>query len=154
MLEIGQLAPDFSAKDKDDKTYKLSDFKGQKVILYFYPKDNTPGCTTQACELRDSYSYFKTKGYTIIGISKDSAKSHEKFSTKYQLPFLLLADTDKSIISAYGAEHKKMMFGKECTVTKRMTLVLDEKGKITHILEKVNAKTHIEDLKKVLGLDD
>lgn len=154
MLEIGQLAPDFTAKDKDDKTYKLSDFKGQKIILYFYPKDNTPGCTTQACNLRDSYAYFKTKGYTIIGISKDSAKSHEKFSTKYQLPFLLLADTDKSIISAYGAEHKKLMFGKECTTTKRMTLVLDETGKITHILEKVNAKTHIEDLKKALGLDD
>lgn len=154
MLEIGQLAPDFEAKDKEGTTYKLSDFKGQNVILYFYPKDNTPGCTTQACDLRDTYHYFKAKGYTIIGISKDTAKSHEKFITKHNLPFLLLVDTDKTIIKAYDAEHKKVMFGKECAVTKRMTVVIDKEGKISHLLPKVKAKTHIEDLKKVLGLDD
>lgn len=153
MLKLGQVAPDFSAKDKDGKLHKLSDYKGQKVILYFYPKDNTPGCTTEACDLRDSYAFFKEKGYTVIGVSKDSEKSHEKFSTKYNLPFLLLADTDKTIIKAYEAEHKKIMFGKECTVTKRMTVVIDEMGKISHILPKVNAKTHVEDLKKVLELD-
>lgn len=153
MLNLGQVAPDFSAKDKEGKLHKLSDYKGQKVILYFYPKDNTPGCTTEACDLRDNYAFFKEKGYTIIGVSKDSEKSHEKFSTKYDLPFLLLADTDKAIIKAYEAEHKKIMFGKECTVTKRMTVVIDEMGNISHILPKVTAKTHVEDLKKVLELD-
>ena len=154
MLTVGEKAPLFTALDKDGTSHSLSDFLGKKVILYFYPKDNTPGCTTQACDLRDTYSYFTNKGYQIIGVSKDSAKTHKNFSEKYQLPFLLLEDKDKTIISLYHAAYTKKLFGKEVSATRRMTIVIDENGIISHILEKVNAKTHIQDLKKALNLND
>lgn len=152
MLTIGDKAPDFKAYDKDGKEHRLSDYLGQKVILYFYPKDNTPGCTTEACDLRDRYEFLQAQGYTIIGVSKDTQKSHQKFAEKNALPFLLLADPEKEILEAYGVLVEKKMYGKLVKTTQRSTFIIDEKGTITHVLPKVNAKTHIQDLLELLGL--
>jgi peroxiredoxin Q/BCP len=141
-LEVGQMAPDFEAKIESGETIKLSDFKGKKVILYFYPKDNTPGCTAQACNLRDNYEALQKAGYVVLGISSDSEKSHQKFIEKQSLPFSLIADEDKTVHELYGTWVEKSMYGRKYMGTARTTFVIDEKGKIEEIIEKVKTKDH------------
>ncbi|MGE8426886.1 MAG: thioredoxin-dependent thiol peroxidase [Sphingobacterium sp.] len=148
-LEIGQKAPDFSAKNQHGETVHLSDFKGKKVILYFYPKDNTPGCTTEACNFRDNYQSLKKDGFEIIGVSIDGEASHQKFISKHELPFQLLVDEDKSLVEAYGVWVEKNMYGKKYMGTARTTFVIDADGIIQHIIKKVdnkNASQQIRDL--------
>lgn len=146
--EIGQKAPVFETKDQDGNTVKLSDFKGQKVVLYFYPKDNTPGCTAQACNLRDNHEALKKAGYVVLGISSDSGKSHQKFIEKQNLPFTLLADEDKSVHEQYGTWVEKSMYGRKYMGTARTTFVIDEEGKIADIIEKVKTKDHTSQILK------
>ena len=141
-LKIGDKAPEFSAKDQDGKTIKLSDFKGKKVVLYFYPKDNTPGCTAQACNLRDNYEALQKAGYVVLGVSQDSEKSHQKFIEKQNLPFPLIADTDHTVHHLYGTWAEKQMYGKTYMGTVRTTFVINEEGKIGDIIEKVKTKEH------------
>ncbi len=141
-LEKGVVAPDFNGIDQDGRNIQLSDFKGSKLILYFYPKDNTPGCTAEACDLRDNYKMWLTKGYKILGISPDSQQSHQKFIAKYNLPFPLIADEDKTIIKAYGAWGLKKLYGREYEGLLRTTFVIDEKGLIEEVFAKVKTKDH------------
>ncbi|MCC5938216.1 MAG: thioredoxin-dependent thiol peroxidase [Lunatimonas sp.] len=141
-IEVGQQAPEFETKDQNGNTVRLSDFKGKKVILYFYPKDNTPGCTTQACDLRDNYEALQKAGYVVLGVSSDSQKSHQKFIEKYELPFTLLADEDKSVHEKYGTWVEKSMYGRKYMGTARTTFVIDEEGKISQIIDKVKTKEH------------
>lgn len=142
MLKIGDKAPEFQGKDQEGKNISLDNFKGKKVVLYFYPKDNTPGCTDQACDLRDNISSLKKAGYEVLGVSIDDEKSHQKFIQKFSLPFTLIADTDKKIVEAYGCWVEKSMYGKKYMGTARTTFLIDEKGIITNIIEKVNTKQH------------
>lgn len=141
-LKIGDPAPDFEVNDQDGNPVKLSDYKGKKVVLYFYPRDNTPGCTAEACNLRDNYSEFQNQGYEILGVSTDSEKSHQKFIEKQSLPFKLLADTEKQIHEKFGTWVEKSMYGKKYMGTARQTFVIDEEGKIENIIEKVKTKDH------------
>ena len=141
-LKAGDRAPDFSVQNQDGKTIKLSDFKGRKVVLYFYPKDDTSGCTAEACNLRDNYTDLKARGYEVIGVSVDDVKSHDKFVKKYSLPFNLVADTEKKIVEAYGVWAEKSMYGKTYMGTKRTTFLIDEKGKIEKVIDKVDTKNH------------
>ena len=145
-LKAGDTAPDFEGKDQYGNLISLSSFKDKKVILYFYPKDNTPGCTAQACNLRDNYAVLKKKGYIIIGISADDEKKHKKFSDKYQLPFPLIADTDKKIIEAYDVWGPKKFMGIVFDGINRTTFVIDEKGKIEKVILDVKTKTHTEQI--------
>ena len=146
LLEVGDKAPAFRAKDQDGRTVRLSDFKGRKVVLYFYPKDDTPGCTTEACGIRDSYAEFERRGVAVLGVSPDSEASHRKFVDKYELPFTLLADTDKAIVEAYGAWGEKKLYGRAYMGTHRVTYLIDEKGRIEAVWPKVSPKSHAEDL--------
>ncbi len=139
-LQEGSKAPAFSAKDQNGRTVTLDQFKGKKVILYFYPKDNTPGCTTEACDFRDNYQGLRAKGIEVLGVSVDDEKSHQKFISKYNLPFTLLADTDQQIVEAYGVWGEKNMYGKKYMGTNRTTFVIDEQGNIAHIIKKVDTK--------------
>lgn len=141
-LSVGQLAPDFEGKIESGANVKLSDYRGKKVILYFYPKDATPGCTAQACNLRDNYDALLKAGYVVLGVSSDDVKSHKKFIEKQNLPFSLLADTDLSIHQVYGTWVEKSMYGRAYMGTARTTFVIDEAGKITEIIEKVDTKNH------------
>lgn len=141
-LNIGDQAPGFEAKNQHDEIVKLSDFQGKKVVLYFYPKDNTSGCTAQACNLRDNYADLQKAGYEVIGVSKDGVKSHQKFAEKQELPFTLIADEDTLINQAYGVWKEKSMYGKKYMGTARTTFIIDEKGKIENIIEKVKTKEH------------
>jgi peroxiredoxin Q/BCP len=141
-LKEGQMAPDFEAKIETGETIKLSDYRGKKVILYFYPKDATPGCTAQACNLRDNYEALQKAGYIVLGISSDAEKSHLKFIEKQELPFSLIADTDLKVHEAYGTWVEKSMYGRKYMGTARTTFVIDEEGKISEIIEKVNTKDH------------
>ncbi|MCB2206660.1 MAG: thioredoxin-dependent thiol peroxidase [Bacteroidetes bacterium] len=141
-LEKEDAAPDFSGLDQDGKKIQLSDYKGKKLILYFYPKDNTPGCTSEACDLRDNYEMWLSKGYQVVGVSPDSQKSHQKFIEKYDLPFPLIADEDKTIIKAYGAWGPKKLYGREYEGLLRTTFVIDEKGIIQEVFTKVKTKDH------------
>ena len=141
-LQIGDPAPDFESLDQRGDTVKLSDFRGRKVILYFYPKDDTPGCTAQACNLRDNYAALQQQGYEILGVSSDSVASHEKFAGKFDLPFTLIADEDKHINEAYGVWKEKSMYGRTYMGTARTTFVIDEEGKIADIIEKVKTGEH------------
>lgn len=148
-LEIGTKAPEITAKNQNGETIKLSDFLGKKVILYFYPKDNTPGCTTEACNLRDNYQFLLGKGFEVLGVSIDSEQSHQKFITKFELPFNLLADEDQKIVNDYGVWVEKNMYGKKYMGTARTTFVINEQGIIDHIIKKVdnkNASQQILDL--------
>ncbi len=145
-LKIGQKAPDFIVNDQDGKPVTLSEYKGKKVVLYFYPKDQTPGCTAQACNLRDDYKLLQKKGYEVLGVSTDSEKSHQKFIAKEQLPFRLLADTDKQIHASYGTWIEKSMYGRKYMGTARVTFIINEKGIIEEIIEKVNTKDHTNQL--------
>ncbi|MCJ8164640.1 thioredoxin-dependent thiol peroxidase [Pontibacter sp. E15-1] len=141
-LNIGDKAPEFVGKDQNGKTVKLSDYRGKKVIMYFYPKDNTSGCTAQACNLRDNYSDLQREGYEVIGISTDSEKSHQNFISKYELPFTLIADTDKEIVTSYGVWQEKSMYGRKYMGTMRYTFLLDEAGVIQDIIRKVKTAEH------------
>lgn len=141
-LKKGDKAPDFEGRDQDGNIIRLADLKGKKVVLYFYPKDDTPGCTAQACNLRDNYEALQAKGYEIIGISSDDEKSHQKFREKYQLPFPLIADTDKSIHEKYDVWKEKSMYGRKYMGTVRTTFVIDEEGKIEEVIEKVKTGDH------------
>lgn len=141
-LKEGDKAPSFESTDQDGNKVKLSDFAGKKVVLYFYPKDNTPGCTAEACNLRDNYAQFTSKGYEILGVSSDSEKSHQKFIDKYELPFRLLADVDKGIHKSYGTWVEKSMYGRKYMGTARVTFIIDENGVIEKIIEKVKTKDH------------
>ena len=148
MLKIGDKAPDFSGIDHDGNPITLSDFKGSKLVLYFYPKDNTPGCTAEACDLRDNYNKFLKNGYKIVGISKGSEKSHRSFIEKFSLPFPLIADTSTEIIQKYDSWGEKKFMGKQFMGILRKTFVIDENGIIIDIIEKVNTKEHS---KQILG---
>ena len=145
-LTIGDQAPEFTAKIQDGTTINLSDYRGKRVILYFYPKDNTPTCTTESCNLRDNYSMLQNKGYEVLGISTDNEKSHQKFIDKFDLPFNLIADTDKSIHEKYGTWVEKQMYGRTYMGTARTTFVIDTEGKIENIISKVKAKAHTEQI--------
>ena len=137
MLPVGTEAPDFTLKDKDGNEVSLSDFAGKKVVLYFYPKDSTPGCTKQACSYRDNFGQFREKGVVVIGISKDSIKAHTNFAAKNDLPFLLLSDPELQAIQAYDVWHEKKMCGKVSMGVVRSTCVIDENGMIVYSAEKV-----------------
>ena len=141
-MKIGDKAPEVLGIDANGNEVKLSNFAGRKVILYFYPKDNTPGCTAQACSLRDNYAELQAAGYEVIGVSKDSAASHTKFAQKHELPFTLIADTDKTLNEALGVWREKKMCGKVGMGTVRTTFIIDEQGVIADIIEKVNTKEH------------
>lgn len=141
-LNIGDKAPEFEGKDQRGNTVRLSDYRGKKVILYFYPKDDTSGCTAQACNLRDNYGNLRQEGYEVIGVSTDSEQSHQKFIGKYELPFTLIADTDKKIVEQYGVWQEKSMYGRKYMGTMRYTFVLDENGMIRDIIKKVKTADH------------
>jgi thioredoxin-dependent peroxiredoxin len=141
-LQPGDKAPDFVVNDQDGKPVKLSDLKGKKVVLYFYPKDMTPGCTTEACNLRDNYRVMQKQGYEVLGVSTDNEKSHKKFIEKEKLPFRLLADTGKIVHDAYSTWVEKSMYGRKYMGTARVTYVIDEKGVISQIIGKVDTKNH------------
>lgn len=147
-LKKGDKAPEFTANDQNGHEIKLSQLKGKKVVLYFYPKDDTSGCTAQACNLRDNYTDLQKKGYIVLGVSKDDAASHKKFAEKYDLPFPLLVDTDTSINEMYGVWKEKSMFGKKYMGTQRTTFVIDEEGKIEEIITKVKTDAHTEQIIK------
>jgi len=141
-LKIGDKAPDFKGVDENNKDISLTDYTGKKIILYFYPKDNTPGCTNEACNLRDNYDMWINRGYDVIGVSPDSQQSHLKFIDKHSLPFTLISDPDKVIIKEYGAWGPKKLYGREYEGLLRTTFVIDENGVITNIFEKVKTKDH------------
>jgi peroxiredoxin Q/BCP len=147
-LQPGNKAPTFKAKDQDGKTVSINDFKGKKVILYFYPEDDTPVCTVEACNFRDNFSLLKKKGYEIIGVSPNSSESHQKFIAKYKLPFTLLADEDKKIINDYGVWGLKKLYGREYMGIQRATFVIDEKGKIEKVIPRVLSKKSTEQVLK------
>lgn len=141
-LSPGDKAPDFEAKDQNGDTVRLSDYKGKRVVLYFYPRDNTPGCTAQACNLRDNYKALQDAGYEILGVSSDDEKSHQKFIEKQELPFRLLADTDKAVHEKYGTWVEKNMYGRKYMGTARTTFIINEEGKISEVIAKVKTKDH------------
>jgi peroxiredoxin Q/BCP len=151
-LTEGNPAPDFTATDQDGNLIKLNELKGKKIILYFYPKDDTPGCTAEACSLRDNYSFLKEKGYNIIGVSPDKTASHHKFIDKYKLPFPLIPDVEKTILNAYGVWGPKKMLGKTYDGVLRTTFVIDENGIIQKIITKVDTKDHAGQLVRELAL--
>ena len=138
--------PDFEVVDQDGKMVKSSDLIGKKTVIYFYPKDNTSGCTAEACSLRDNYQALQAKGYNAVGVSKDSVASHKKFAEKYELPFTLLADTSTQLLQTFGAWGEKKMYGKTVMGTIRKTCIFDENGILTEIIEKVNTKNHAEQI--------
>lgn len=146
MLSTGDSAPDFTAKDQTGATIKLSDLRGQKVVLYFYPKDDTPGCTKEACSFRDNFSTLTEKGIKILGVSTDDEKSHQKFISKYELPFTLLADTDHAVAALYGAYGEKQFMGKTYDGVLRKTFLIDEAGKIKKVFDKVNVAEHASEV--------
>lgn len=146
MLPIGTKAPYFEGTDENGNSVKLTDFAGKKLVLYFYPKDSTPGCTAEACDLRDNYERFLHLGYAVLGVSRDSAASHQRFIAKYSLPFHLIADTEKTILKAYEVWGIKKMYGKETEGTLRTTYVIDEQGIIIDAIGKVNTKNHTAQL--------
>lgn len=141
-LKVGSKAPAFKGKDQDGNSISLSDFKGKKLIIFFYPKDNTPGCTAEACSLRDNYALLQKNGFELLGISVDDEKSHQKFITKHSLPFPLLADTDQKVVNAFGVWVEKSMYGRTYMGTARKTFIINEEGKISNIIEKVDTKDH------------
>lgn len=142
MIKIGDKMPQFEVVDQDGKVVKSQDLLGKKTIIYFYPKDNTSGCTAEACNLRDNYEAMVAKGYDVIGVSKDSAASHRKFAEKYQLPFTLLADTSTEMIQAFGAWGEKSLYGRKYMGTLRQTFIFDENGILVEIIDKVDTKNH------------
>jgi peroxiredoxin Q/BCP len=150
-LKVGQKAPDFTVLNDKGGKVKLSDFKGKKVVLYFYPKDDTPGCTKEACAFRDGIAEIRRRGAEVIGVSIDSVESHQKFKNKFDLNFPLLADTDKKIVDAYGTWKEKSMYGKKYMGTERTTFIIDEQGKISHIFPKVKVDEHYDEVLQALN---
>jgi peroxiredoxin Q/BCP len=146
MLEVGMKAPEFTLFDKDGNCVSLSDFLGKKVVLYFYPKDNTPGCTRQACAFASAYEGFKAKNVVVIGVSKDSVASHVKFAQKYELPFILLSDPELQAIQAYGVWQEKKLYGKVSMGVVRTTFIIDEQGNIAKIMDKVKPDTNAQEI--------
>ena len=151
MLEIGTKAPEFALFDQDGKLVRLSDFLGKKVVLYFYPKDNTPGCSRQACAFAGAYEAFKTANVVVIGISKDSVASHVKFAEKYALPFILLSDPERQAIEAYGVWQEKKNYGKVTMGVVRTTYIIDEQGLVEKVMPKVKPDTNAADILEYLG---
>lgn len=152
MLEIGTKAPDFTLEDKNGKKVSLSDFLGKKIVLYFYPKDSTPGCTKQALGYADMYSEYKKLGVVVIGISKDSVVSHQRFSTRHKLPFIILSDTSLGTIKAYDVWHEKKIYGKVSMGVTRSTFIIDENGNVENIMPKVKAETNAIDILEYLKI--
>ena len=150
MLTVGQKAPDFTLNDKDGNRVSLSDFLGKKVVVYFYPKDKTPGCTRQACAFAGAYAQFKEKDVVVIGISRDSVASHVKFAEKYSLPFILLSDPDRIAIDAFGVWSEKKLYGKLSFGVTRSTFIIDEQGIITHAMPKVKPDTNAQEILAML----
>ncbi len=146
LLKAGDKAPDFSVADQDGKMVSLKDYKGKKVILYFYPKDDTEACTAEACNLRDNRPLIMKKNYEVIGVSADTVKSHKKFAEKYKLPFKILADTEKDIITKYGVWGEKMLFGRKYMGIHRVTFLIDERGVIEEVITDVKTKNHTEQI--------
>ena len=151
MLKEGDKAPDFTAKDQNGTTVSLKDLKGQRVALYFYPKDDTPGCTKEACSFRDADDIYRSKGIKVFGVSVDDEASHQKFISKFQLPFDLLADTDHKIVEAYGVWGEKSMYGRKYMGTMRKTFLIDEQGKIAKIFDKVDVSMHADEVLEAFG---
>lgn len=148
MLKEGDKAPAFSGKDQNGQKIRLTDFRGKKIVLYFYPEDDTPTCTIQACNLRDNYSLLKKEGFEVIGVSPDDAKKHKKFEQKFGLPFILIADPDRKILEKYGVWGEKQMFGNHYMGVHRTTFVIDEKGRIGKIFYQPKNKAHAEEIVK------
>jgi peroxiredoxin Q/BCP len=146
MLKEGVAAPAFTTKDAEGDTVQLKDFRGQKVVLYFYPKDDTPGCTKEACSFRDAFSKFKKRGIQVFGVSPDDEASHKKFAAKYKLPFTLLADTNHAISDTYGVYGQKKFMGRTYMGVNRTTFLIDEKGKIKKVFEKVKPEEHASEV--------
>jgi peroxiredoxin Q/BCP len=151
-LKVGDSAPLFTGKDQNGKEISLASLRGKKVILYFYPKDNTPGCTAEACNLRDNYSELRKKGFEVIGVSADSETSHQKFIGKYNLPFTLISDPDRNILEAYNAWGKKSLYGRVFNGILRKSFVIDEKGIIIGIFDKVDTKNHTSQIIQALKI--
>lgn len=151
MLKEGDEAPEFTTKNQNGDDVSLADLRGKRVVLYFYPKDDTPGCTKEACSLRDSFDVFEEKGIKIFGVSIDDEKSHQKFIAKYDLPFDLLADTDKQLVSDYGVWGEKNMYGKKYMGINRTTFLIDEDGKIAKIFKKVKVDEHADEVLKAFA---
>ena len=147
-LKAGMKAPAFQVNDQDGNSVKLKDLAGKKVVLYFYPKDMTPGCTAESCNLRDNYKVLQKQGYEVLGVSSDNEKSHQKFIAKEKLPFRLLADVDKKMHEAYGTWVEKSMYGRKYMGTARTTFIIDERGVIEEIIEKVDTKNHTDQILK------
>ena len=146
MLKEGGQAPDFVTRDTDGNEVRLSDFRGRRVVLYFYPKDDTPGCTKQACSIRDSFSEFEERGIKVLGVSLDDQASHRKFADKYELPFTLLSDTDHAVADAYGVYGEKEFMGKKYMGVDRKTFLIDEQGRIKKVFHKVNVEEHADEV--------
>ena len=151
LLAVGDKAPDFESTDQDGETVSLKDFRGRKVVLYFYPKDDTPGCTKEACSFRDGFATFRRRKIEVLGVSVDDEKSHKKFAEKFSLPFRLLADTDKKIVQAYGVWGEKSLYGRKFMGIHRVTYAIDEKGKIAAVWPKVKPEGHAEEILAALG---
>jgi thioredoxin-dependent peroxiredoxin len=150
-LKEGDRAPDFQGIDQDGKTVALADFSGKKLIIYFYPKDDTPGCTAEACNLRDNYETLQAQGYALVGVSPDTAKKHQKFIDKYSLPFPLIADTEKEVANAFGVWGLKKFMGREYEGVHRTTFVIDENGTIAQVFAKVDTKAHAEQILEAMS---
>ena len=146
MRKAGTVAPNFTAKDANGETVRLKDLRGERVVLYFYPKDDTPGCTKEACSFRDAFGDFKKRGIKVLGVSVDSEASHQKFAAKYKLPFTLLADQDHSIADSYGVYGEKKFMGRTYMGVKRVTFLIDENGKIKKVFEKVKPDEHAREV--------
>jgi thioredoxin-dependent peroxiredoxin len=151
MIEENEIAPDFTTTNQTGEPIKLSDYRGKRVVLYFYPKDDTPGCTKEACSFRDADDVYAKKNIKVFGVSTDSEKSHQKFISKYNLPFDLLADTDKEIVNAYGVYGEKSMYGKKYTGINRTTFLIDEHGKIVKVFKKINVSEHASEVLEAFG---
>lgn len=150
-LQAGDKAPDFKGVNQDGAIVQLSDFAGKKLILFFYPKDNTPGCTAEACNLRDNYDALREKGFELLGVSPDSSKKHQNFISKFELPFPLLADTEQEVLNAYGVWGEKSMYGRTYIGVFRTTFIIDEKGVIQHVFKKVDTKDHTNQILEALS---
>ena len=151
MVKEGDAAPLFESRDAEGNAVRLSDLRGQKVVLYFYPKDDTPGCTKQACSLRDGHAELQKRGIKVIGVSLDDEKSHKKFAEKYSLPFTLLADTDHSVADAFGVYGEKQFAGRKYMGVSRTTFLIDEEGRVRRVLDKVNVEEHADEVMKAFS---